>query len=112
MTDTPSKQALEAARKALSAYEALIDPVYSVVIEEVATALDAFGKWYAHDLDQARKDAWAAQMAKLYANRTALRESLTWALEFIQEPEWFPNEGDRQWWQERRASITALAAEE
>ena len=86
MTGTPTKQAMEAARKALSAYEALIDPVYSVVIEEVAAALDAFGKWYAHDLDQARKDAWAAQMAKLYARNEKLGDALKELADQSQRP--------------------------
>ena len=33
------------------------------------------------------------------------RADLHWLDEFVVEPEWFPNEGDRQFWQERRAAI-------
>lgn len=36
--------------------------------------------------------------------RDELQQLLSWAIEFITEPEWFPNEGDRQWWQERYQS--------
>ena len=41
------------------------------------------------------------------AVREVLDDAL-WLLEFIVEPEWFPNEGDRQFWQERVRSIAAL----
>jgi len=27
-----------------------------------------------------------------------LRADLSWAMEYVVEPEWFPNEGDRQYW--------------
>lgn len=35
---------------------------------------------------------------------------LRWAAEFVTEPEWFPNEGDRQAWQERLQTIRARDA--
>ncbi|MCR4340194.1 MAG: hypothetical protein NUW01_09965 [Gemmatimonadaceae bacterium] len=37
-----------------------------------------------------------------------MREALAWALAFIEEPEWFPNEGDRQAWQEKRRAYFAM----
>lgn len=34
-----------------------------------------------------------------------LQKDIEWLNEFVTEPEEFPNEGDRQWWQERRAGM-------
>lgn len=34
----------------------------------------------------------------------------SWAEEFIVEPEWFPNEGDRQAWRERKAALLSSLA--
>ena len=39
----------------------------------------------------------------------AVREEIRWLDEFVVEPGWFPNWGDRQYWRERRAAIRALA---
>ena len=47
-------------------------------------------------------DAFARQQVE------AFREKIRWLDEFVVEPEWFPNEGDRQYWRERRAAIRAL----
>ena len=47
-------------------------------------------------------DAYARQQVE-----AAVKE-VQWLDEFVVEPEWFPNEGDRQYWQERRAAIRAL----
>ena len=33
------------------------------------------------------------------------REDIAWLIEFVVEPEEFPNEGDRQWWQEKLQGI-------
>lgn len=35
----------------------------------------------------------------------ALEKECGWASEFMDEPDWFPNEGDRQAWLERRAAL-------
>ena len=35
---------------------------------------------------------------------------LAWLLNFVEEPEWFPNEGDAQWWRERMSRLRARAA--
>lgn len=37
-----------------------------------------------------------------------LKAALSFALEFIQEPEWFPNKGDRQFWRERKQCASSL----
>lgn len=45
------------------------------------------------------------------AVREALEEAkkdIHWLLEFVVEPEFFPNQGDRQYWHERVAAIAAL----
>ena len=35
-------------------------------------------------------------------------KDIHWLLEFVVEPEFFPNQGDRQYWHERLAAIAAL----
>ena len=37
--------------------------------------------------------------------RVATQADLAWLDEFVVEPEWFPNEGDRQDWHERRQAL-------
>lgn len=37
---------------------------------------------------------------------------LAWLLNFVEEPEWFPNEGDMWWWRERMSRLRARAVPE
>ena len=41
----------------------------------------------------------------LEARCARLEDELRWAVEFVVEPEWFPNQGDRQAWQERLKNL-------
>ncbi len=40
--------------------------------------------------------------SKAESDTREFKAAIEFALEFIQEPEWFPNEGDRQFWRERK----------
>ena|SRR3990167_4268823 len=59
--------------------------------------------------EQLERELAAAQSALAEKERELLaaRKLLLWANEFIIEPEWFPNEGDRQFWRERRSALSA-----
>ena len=35
-------------------------------------------------------------------------EAIAWLNEFVVEPEYFPAEGDRYWWQEKRAALAKI----
>jgi hypothetical protein len=53
----------------------------------------------------------SAALAADHEKVKALVEALQWLDEFVIEPEYFPANGDRQWWQEKRQAIRAKAKE-
>ena len=54
---------------------------------------------------QAYWSCCAKNVPRLLAIIDSLQKEIEWASEYIVEPDWFPNEGDRQQWRERRAAL-------
>ena len=76
--------------------------IVCVVQKAVAQALEAAYREAAPYTDKMRFTHMMVEKAG-----GELVKDLHWLDEFVVEPEWFPNEGDRQYWQERRAASSA-----
>jgi len=55
------------------------------------------------------QNVFKSQLVAEREKNKPLLDALKWLDEFVIEPEYFPGDGDRQWWREKRQSIAAIA---